>query len=159
MAEQLTIGEMAKRCGLTAHTLRYYERIGLIQAVARGSDGRRRYVAQDADWIAFINRMRATGMPIARMLEFAAYRREGDSSVPQRRALLEGHTEGVRVHIAQLQECLAVLEDKVRFYRDLESSMTPKIVTDKGNDHGNKHECTHKRTPKHSLQPRPRKTR
>jgi len=135
MAEELTISKMAQRCGLTAHTLRYYERIGLIQAVARGADGHRRYSAQDVDWIAFIKRMKASGMPIKSMLEFAAWRRLGTSSIPQRRALLERHTEGVRAHIQELEAALAVLVDKIAFYRASESAMTSP-TNEKGKAHG-----------------------
>ncbi|HSY30115.1 MAG TPA: MerR family transcriptional regulator, partial [Burkholderiaceae bacterium] len=119
MAEELTglsISEMAQRCGLTAHTLRYYERIGLIQSVARGTDGHRRYSPQDVDWISFINSMKEPGMSIQNMLEFTAWRRQGDSSMPQRRELLEQHTENVRAHIQELEAALAVLVDKVAFY-------------------------------------------
>ena len=101
---------MAQRCGLTAHTLRYYERIGLIHAVARGTDGHRRYSAHDLAWVDFLTRLKATGMPISRMLEFAVLRREGDSSVPARRALLEAHMDEVRSHIGELESCLAVLQ-------------------------------------------------
>jgi DNA-binding transcriptional MerR regulator len=137
MAEELTIGKMAQRCGLTAHTLRYYERIGLIQSVTRGTDGHRRYATKDVDWIAFINRMKATGMSIQSMLEFATWRRQGDSSIPQRRELLERHTEGVRAHIQELEAALVVLVDKVAFYRNCEtsSSMTS-LNFEEGNAHG-----------------------
>ncbi len=124
MAGEITISKMAQLCGLSPHTLRYYERIGLMQAVGRGADGHRRYSTQDVDWLAFITRLRTTGMPISRMLEFAAYRRAGDSSIPERRALLEAHTDSVRARIDELQACLVILQDKVGYYRALESSMT-----------------------------------
>jgi DNA-binding transcriptional MerR regulator len=138
---------MAQRCGLTPHTLRYYERIGLIQSVARGTDGHRRYSAQDIAWVSFITRLKATGMPISRMLEFAAFRRDGDRTVPARRALLEAHMDEVRLHIHELESCLAVLQDKVSHYREVESAMTsfPKPEASKGKVHGK------------PLQPRPRK--
>lgn len=131
MAEQLTIKRMAERCGLTPHTLRYYERIGLIQPVARGTDGHRRYSAQDVDWVSFITRLKATGMPISRMLEFAALRRQGDPSVPARRMLLEMHMDQVHAHVRELQSCLATLQDKVAYYRSVESSMTPAPTAEK----------------------------
>lgn len=135
MEEQLTISKMAERCGLTAHTLRYYERIGLIQSVARGADGHRRYSVQDVDWIAFINRMKASGMPIKSMLEFAELRRLGDRSFPQRRLMLEQHTEVVKAHIHELESALAVLLDKVDYYRARESAMTSETF-EKGSAHG-----------------------
>ena len=145
MAEHLTIGKMAQQCGLTSHTLRYYERIGLIQSVARGTDGHRRYSAQDIAWVSFITRLKATGMPISRMLEFAAFRRDGDRTIPARRALLETHMEQVHAHILELESCLAALQDKVSHYRSVESSMTSSPPSRKGKTHGR------------PLQPRPRK--
>jgi DNA-binding transcriptional MerR regulator len=137
MAEQITISDMAQRCGLTPHTLRYYERIGLIQPVARGSDGHRRYSTQDIAWVDFLTRLKATGMPIRQMLAFAALRRDGDRTAPQRRALLETHTAAVRTHIHNLEACLAVLQDKVTYYRDIEAAMTPpQSTTNRGTVHG-----------------------
>lgn len=147
MAEHLTIGKMAQQCGLTSHTLRYYERIGLIQSVARGADGHHRYSVQDIAWVSFITRLKATGMPISRMLEFAAFRRDGDHTVSARRAMLEAHMDNVRSHIRELESCLAALQDKVSDYRSVESAMTSsKPETRKGNTHGQ------------PLRPRPGKT-
>ncbi len=81
LAEQLTIAEVAELTGLTAHTLRYYERIGLLDPVARGPGNARRYDAGDLAWLAFLQRLRATGMAIRDMQHFAALRRDGDGSV------------------------------------------------------------------------------
>ena len=78
----LTIDEVARRTGLTAHTLRYYERIGLIAPVPRASGGQRRYATADLDWIEFLLRLRDTRMPVAQMLVFARLRAEGDATVP-----------------------------------------------------------------------------
>ncbi len=120
-SEFLSIRAVAQRTGLSAHTLRYYERIGLIEAVSRQASGHRLYACRDLDWIAFLMRLRATGMPIAQMLEFAALRRQGPASVAARRALLEAHQATVRSHIAELSANLAVLDDKVAFYRRQEA--------------------------------------
>jgi DNA-binding transcriptional MerR regulator len=136
---------MAEQCGLTPHTLRYYERIGLIQSVARGTDGHRRYSTQDIAWVSFITRLKATGMPISRMLEFAAFRRDGERTIPARRAMLEVHMDQVHAHIRELETCLAALQDKVNHYRSVESSMTSSPQPRKGKHHGR------------PLQPRPRK--
>jgi DNA-binding transcriptional MerR regulator len=138
MTETLTISQMAERCGLSAHTLRYYERIGLVQAVARSTSGHRRYSPQDIDWIAFINRMKATGMSIQKMQEFAELRRKGERSISQRRALLERHNEQVQAHIRELEAALSTLHDKVAYYRECESAMTSPTTatTAKGSQHG-----------------------
>lgn len=77
MEVHLTIAEVARRTGLTADTLRYYERIGLIAAVPRAPGGQRRYASADLDWLAFLLRLRETGMPIQGMQAFARLRSQG----------------------------------------------------------------------------------
>ena len=62
-----TIGEAAEKCGLSQHTLRWYERIGLLAPIARGSDGRRRFSDADLDWLSLLTKLRATGMPVRNM--------------------------------------------------------------------------------------------
>ena len=88
MQKELTIREAASSTGLSAHTLRYYERIGLLDPVGRSESGHRQYTGQDLAWLEFLNRMRSTGMPIRSMKEFASLRRQGPASVPERLALL-----------------------------------------------------------------------
>ena len=72
-----TIRTMAERCGMTAHTLRYYERVGLIQPVGRARNGHRRYSEADAAWLHFLHCMRDTNMPIREMQRYAAMRAMG----------------------------------------------------------------------------------
>ena len=75
-----TIAQVATLSGLSAHTLRYYERIGLLDPVARVHGGQRRYDAKDLAWLAFLQRLRATGMPIRDMQRYAELRRQGEST-------------------------------------------------------------------------------
>jgi DNA-binding transcriptional MerR regulator len=75
MEPGITIQEAAQRSGLTAHTLRYYERIGLIHEVGRDVSGHRSYAEQDLEWLAFLTKLRTTGMPIADMCRYAELRR------------------------------------------------------------------------------------
>ncbi|MES2879142.1 MAG: MerR family transcriptional regulator [Pseudomonadota bacterium] len=135
MESCLTIQEVAKRTGLTAYTLRYYERIGLIAPIARAAGGQRRYASSDMDWLAFLIRLRATGMPIHRMQEFARLRSEGNGSVTERRKMLDSHLQEVLTHIQALQQSAQVLTAKIEFYRQIEqaSSQAPPLV--KGNEH------------------------
>ena len=121
----LTIDEVARRTGLTAHTLRYYERIGLIAPVPRAPGGQRRYAAADLDWIEFLLRLRDTRMPVAQMLVFARLRAEGDATVPQRRALLEAHLAEVNASLHAMQQAAAVLDTKITFYRAAEQAAQP----------------------------------
>ena len=121
----LTIDEVARRTGLTAHTLRYYERIGLIAPVPRAPGGQRRYAAADLDWIEFLLRLRDTRMPVAQMLVFARLRAEGDATVSQRRALLEAHLAEVNASLHAMQQAAAVLDTKITLYRAAEQAAQP----------------------------------
>lgn len=118
--EQLTIAQMAERMGLSAHTLRYYERIGLLDPVGRATSGHRRYRAQDIVWVEFLSRLRATGMPIHLMQQYAELRRQGSRTLRARRALLEAHQGTVNARIGALQQNLAVIEQKICVYQEME---------------------------------------
>ena len=76
-AGPLTIGQVARLTGVSTHTLRYYEQAGLLRAISRTAAGHRLYAPADLDWLAFVMRLKATGMPIAQMQQFAALRAEG----------------------------------------------------------------------------------
>lgn len=100
----LTVAEMAETIGITGHTLRYYERAGLIEPITRTTGGQRRYQPADIDWIRFLIRLRETGMPIAQMRHFAALRAQGEAAIGDRLALLAEHRRDVRRQIARLRE-------------------------------------------------------
>jgi DNA-binding transcriptional MerR regulator len=117
----LTIAEMAERTGLSAHTLRYYERIGLLDPVRRGIGGQRRYGEEDLQWVTFLQRLRATGMPIRDMQRYADLRRRGDSTITERRELLEEHRDELIGRIEELQRELQALTDKIGHYAQLET--------------------------------------
>lgn len=113
----LTIAEAASATGLTAHTLRYYERDGLLlDAVERASSGHRRYTARDLAWIHLLTRLRATGMPIREIREYAELVREGDGTEARRMALLQAHRDAVRAQLAEVQDHLATIEMKIDVY-------------------------------------------
>ncbi|MEV1171315.1 MerR family transcriptional regulator [Nonomuraea sp. NPDC049784] len=115
----MTIQEAAQRSGLSAHTLRYYERIGLIHSVGRDHSGHRDYAEQDLQWLEFLTKLRTTGMSIADMCRYAELRRMGEHTADERRELLELHREGVRSRIAELTQDLKVLDDKIDRYKEL----------------------------------------
>jgi DNA-binding transcriptional MerR regulator len=115
----MTIQEAAQRSGLSAHTLRYYERIGLIHAVRRNGAGHREYAEQDLQWLEFLTKLRTTGMPIADMCRYAELRRVGPHTADERRAMLERHRDRVRARIAELSRDLEVLDYKIEMYRGL----------------------------------------
>jgi DNA-binding transcriptional MerR regulator len=115
-----TIRTMAERCGMTAHTLRYYERVGLIQPVGRARNGHRRYSEADAAWLHFLHCMRATDMPIREMQRYAAMRAIGQSTLEQRRQVLEDHQAVIAGKIAALERANALLANKIANYRKIE---------------------------------------
>jgi DNA-binding transcriptional MerR regulator len=112
-----TIRNMADRCGMTAHTLRYYERVGLIQPVGRARNGHRRYTEADAAWLNFLHCMRDTNMPIREMQRYAGLREQGDATVEQRRSLLEEHQTTIAYQIAALQKAHSLLTQRIATYR------------------------------------------
>src|SRR5271166_2342396 len=108
----MKIGELAKRSGLSAHTIRYYERIGLLPYADRDRSDRRDYGASILTWIEFIGRLKTTGMPVREMLRYAALREQRAGTELERSELLDRHRERVRARVAELQACLLVLDTK-----------------------------------------------
>lgn len=120
MNPNLTISQLSRRLDLSPHTIRYYERIGLFDAVVRAGNGHRVYAEKDVLWAEFLLRLKATGMPIQQMLCYAELRRLGDATLAQRRALLERHRQDVEAQIRELSQSLDVLDNKIQIYHQLE---------------------------------------
>jgi DNA-binding transcriptional MerR regulator len=117
-AEGVTIAEAAHRTGVSVHTLRYYERAGLvISAVDRTSSGRRRYHELDLKWVVICTKLRATGMPIRGIRRYAELVAAGPGNEAERLALLEAHRADVRARLAEIQENLTLIDHKIDVYR------------------------------------------
>jgi DNA-binding transcriptional MerR regulator len=116
--DNYTISEVVALTGMTAHTLRWYERIGLMPHVDRSHTGQRRYSNRDLDWLAFVGKLRLTGMPVAGMVRYAELVREGEETYTERYELLAATRRDVLARIAELQDTLAVLDHKISFYGD-----------------------------------------
>ncbi len=116
----MKIGDLAKRTGITAHTIRYYARIGLLPHAHRDGSGRRDYGEDSVVWIGFLSRLKTTGMPIRDMLRYAKLRAQGDSTGPARAALLSEHRDRVRAHLAEIHSALTVLDTKIAGYGETE---------------------------------------
>jgi DNA-binding transcriptional MerR regulator len=114
----LSIGEAAEASGVSAHTLRYYERAGLMRPIEREGNGHRLYSDDDLGWIEVLTKLRKTGMPIRRMRRYAELVFAGDGTERERLALLEAHRDDVRRELAELQQCLAFVEFKVEKYKE-----------------------------------------
>jgi DNA-binding transcriptional MerR regulator len=112
----LTIAEVAAHTGLTRHTLRYYERDGLMLGVDRGRSGHRRYSELDLGWIELITKLRATGMPVREVRRYAELVRAGDGNEDERLALLRAHRERVRVQLETTAAYLDAIDMKISYY-------------------------------------------
>jgi DNA-binding transcriptional MerR regulator len=120
----LTVGQVAALTGLSAHTLRWYERVGLLQ-VGRDGSGYRQYTQVDLRRLVMLMRLRATGMPVSEMQRYAELLRSAESTEQQRVELLEAHRDRVLGHIADLYRDLDVINGKIAGYRSSLSRAVP----------------------------------
>jgi DNA-binding transcriptional MerR regulator len=118
----MTIAAVCERCGLTADTLRYYERIGLIPAVGRSAGGVRRYTEHDCNWIDFIKCMRSAGVAVEALIEYVALFRQGDASAEARKQILIEQRAQIAARMLAMQNMLDRLDHKIQQY---ESIMAP----------------------------------
>jgi DNA-binding transcriptional MerR regulator len=113
----LSITEAARVTGVTAHTLRYYERAGLmLDRVTRASSAHRRYTEAEVRWIGTLTALRRTGMPIRQIAEYAALVRAGEGNEAERLALLAGHRRRVAEQLAEVGRHLAAIDLKIDMY-------------------------------------------
>jgi len=114
-----TPAEVVEETGFTLDTLRYYEKIGLLERVERNSAGQRRFTQEDIGWLGTIRCLRDTGMPIAEMLRFAELVRAGDHTIADRIKLLEEHDRRVEGQIDNLIERKRYVSNKISYYRSV----------------------------------------
>ncbi len=115
--QNFTIQQVAEVTGLSVHTLRYYERIGLIHPIDRIGNTHRRYSKDDIGWIEFLNKLRTTGMSIQQMTAYAGLQRLGDVTLPERLDMLKSHREEVEQHMRELHDYLNVISYKIEYYQ------------------------------------------
>ena len=114
----MNVSQFSRLTGLSAYTLRYYEKIGLLKNIQRRANGHRTYSQRDAQWVAFIVRLKDTGMALENILQYAALREAGSATLAQRQVLLEAHREQLKMHIALQQDHLDALEEKINLYQN-----------------------------------------
>ena len=118
--QRLAISEVAEATGLSTHTLRYYERAGLmLEPVDRASSSHRRYSERDVTWVVFLTRLRATGMPIARVKEYVELVRKGDRTTADRLELLLRHRITVLAQLDEITQSLAAIDKKITLYKEM----------------------------------------
>jgi DNA-binding transcriptional MerR regulator len=116
MGVSLSISEAAEKSGISAHTLRYYERAGLLEPISRNGSGHRRYAEDDLELIKFLTKLRATGMPIRRVRRYAELLKGGDETNEERLALLEEHRASVLALLDQTALNLELIDWKIDLY-------------------------------------------
>ena len=123
MTKGLSIAEASAQTGLTADTLRYYERDGLmLRPIARGGSGHRQYTERDIEWIRLITKLRSTGMPIRDVRRYADLVREGKGNEAERLELLRAHRRVVLARLAEVQDHLGAIDYKIGLYETQVSS-------------------------------------
>lgn len=115
----LTIQQVAEITGLSVYTLRYYERVGLIHPINRVGNTHRRYSQNDVGWIEFLNKLRATGMPIQQMQRYAELQRQGDETLPERIQMLRDLKAAAEARVNEIQEHLKLIYYKIDFYQTI----------------------------------------
>lgn len=113
--EKLTVAQAAELLGLSAHTIRYYERAGLI-AVPRDSAGNRAYGDKELRRLEFLRRMRASGMPMSTLGHYIDLVDEGEDTIPARLALMHTHRDRIAGQLRELRAALAATDYKIATY-------------------------------------------
>ena len=113
---EYSIGEFSRKTGLGIHTLRYYEHEGLLLP-ERTAANRRRYSERDVAWVAFLLRLKETGMPIREIRRYATLRAEGDSTLLVRMEMLTAHRANLAAELDRLHAHMEALDAKIAFYR------------------------------------------
>lgn len=126
-----TIDEAAGRMGLSKHTLRYYEREGLLPSIAKTSNGHRSYTEDDLGWVRFLQLLRATGMPIREMKAFVSITLAGDHTIPERVKVLTRYRQALVARMESDQEHLEKLNSKIDYYVGVLAAQeaTPEDIT------------------------------
>ncbi|WP_405152347.1 MerR family transcriptional regulator [Paenibacillus sp. FSL K6-0108] len=119
----LTIKEVTEITEIAAHTLRYYEKEGLLPHVKRNENGKRLYDEEDLSWLHFVTALRATGMPIAQIQKYVYLYKEGDSTIPERKLMMLNHKKEIEQSIRDLYFNLDKINYKLALYDVLESQI------------------------------------
>lgn len=116
----MQIKEAAETSGLSADTIRYYEKIGLVPPLARDSSGQRRFSKENVDWMTVLFWLRKTGMPMKVMSRYAFLVHAGDHTIPERKVILQNHGKVLATRRADLDQCDRLLAYKLAAYDEAE---------------------------------------
>ncbi len=111
------IKEFSEKTRLSAHTLRYYEKIGILPHIQKNTSGHRFYSTSDVEWINFVIKLKDAGMPLEDIVKYAHLREQGEATAAERMELLIKHRKVLKETIARQENYLKTLEAKIHFYR------------------------------------------
>lgn len=114
----MTIAQVSEKCDISADTLRYYERIGLLPPVKRNKSGIRDYEEGDVRWISFIKCMRNAGLSIETLIEYVSLFQQGEDTVPVRKNLLIEQRQQLVERIEEMKQTLSYLDKKIDGYEE-----------------------------------------
>ena len=124
----MKIAEVSERYGMSSDTLRYYERIGLIQPVNRNVSGIRDYVDVDIRRVEFIKCMRSAGLPIEVLIEYVGLVQQGDRTIEARKDILIDQRELLAVRMKEMQKTLDILDHKIEVYENAVLTKEKQII-------------------------------
>ena len=116
----MIISQLSSKLQISSHTLRYYEKIGLIRNVKRDESGNRVYSEEDLNWIEFLLRLKKIKMPIEKIKVYAELRYIGDTTVKDRRIMLQEQKEKLLAQINEIKESVKFLDNKMEIYNKME---------------------------------------
>lgn len=125
----MTITEVSKKFGMSPDTLRYYEKIGLIEKIHRNSGGKREYQESDLNRIEFIRCMRSAGLSIEFLGQYLQLFNDGDESIAQRKEILVEQREILREKLENMQQTLNKLDHKIQNYDSVLIKKEQEIAT------------------------------
>lgn len=115
----MNIKQFSELTQVSAYTLRYYEKIGLLKQVSRSANGHRSFSAKDVDWVGFIKRLKDMGMELKKIQQYADLREQGESTSGQRKQLLVEHVLVVEKRIKVEVSNLEKIKQKIQYYNEI----------------------------------------
>jgi len=114
-----TVKQMAEKMGLTAYAVRYYDNAGLIPEVGRSSGNSRLFSDYNLAWLKIVHCLRSTGLPITEVRRYIQMCQEGDSTIPERAAMIAAQEKSLRAQLDELNRQMEILQYKKHYYETL----------------------------------------
>lgn len=113
-----SIGQVAKKLGLTTHTIRYYDKEGLLPFVRKGSSGARVFLDEDVDWLLIVECLKGTGMPLKEIKKYIQLCQQGDQTLQTRLEMFKKQKIKIEEQMATLNHYMEKINFKIAYYDD-----------------------------------------